>query len=237
MLKVAVAGCAGRMGQALVKEIKASSDLTLAAGTVSSLSTKIDIGAPVVENLQDVINSFDVLIDFTNPKATLAHLALCVQHNKKMVIGTTGLNSDQFAKVKEAAKDLPIVFAPNMSVGLNVCLHLIKEATKLLGDADIHISEAHHRHKKDSPSGTALNMAQRVHEVLPEKPLEHSSIRAGDIVGEHSILFALPGETIQLTHNASNRDIFAMGALRAARWLQTKPVGLYNMSDVLGLPA
>lgn len=244
MIKVGIAGCTGKMGRALVQEIMASNDMVLTTASVSAHHTlEIDVGTLAgvkaldvfpVHNLIDAIHDFDLLIDFTNPDTTLSHIALCVQHRKKMVIGTTGLSQAQKEVIKEASKTIPIVFAPNMSVGLNICLELVQTAAQKMGqEADIHISEAHHRHKKDNPSGTSLKIEEAIHQVLPDKAISHSSIRAGEIVGDHTVLFALAGESVEITHKAFSRNIFAKGALRASRWLNNQPVGLYSMQDVL----
>ena len=175
-----------------------------------------------------------MLIDFTKPIVTLSNLDLCVKQSKKMIIGTTGFDASQLEKIKEAAKIIPIVFAPNMSVGLNVCIMLIQEAAARIGkESDIYITDAHHRHKKDSPSGTSLQIEEALRDVVSNQPIEHTCIRAGDLIGDHTVLFGLEGETIEVKHHAVNRTIFANGALRAARWLQNKPAGLYTMRDVL----
>lgn len=244
MIKVGVAGCTGKMGKALVQEIVASDDMVLTAASVSTRHTlEMDVGTLTgmkaldvfpVHNFKDIINHFDVLIDFTNPGATMSHVALCLQNHKKMIVGTTGLTVTQKAVLKEASETIPIIFAPNMSVGLNICLELIQTVAQKIGqEADIHISEAHHRHKKDNPSGTSLKIEELLHQILPDKVIGHSSIRAGELIGDHTALFALAGESIEITHKAFNRNIFAKGAIRCARWLNNQSKGLFSMQDVL----
>jgi 4-hydroxy-tetrahydrodipicolinate reductase len=202
-----------------------------------------------------VLDDFDVLIDFTRPEATLAHLAICRGAGKAMVIGTTGFDEDQKAVIREASKDIPVVFAPNMSVGVNLCFKLLELAARVMGDAaDIEIIEAHHRHKVDAPSGTALRMGEVVADALgrnledcavygregvtgerERETIGFETIRAGDIVGEHTVMFAAEGERVEITHKASSRMTFAGGAVRAAAWLGDRPRGLFDMQDVLGL--
>jgi 4-hydroxy-tetrahydrodipicolinate reductase len=213
------------------------------------------VGIPIVDSLCSVSDAFDVLIDFTGPEATMENLALCREAGRRMVIGTTGLSEAQRARIAEAAEDIAIVFAPNMSVGVNLCLKLLDLAARVLGDeVDVEIIEAHHRHKVDAPSGTALRMGEVVAEALGRdlnscavygregrtgerdpKTIGFETIRAGDIVGDHTVLFAGIGERIEITHKASSRMTFAKGAARAAEWLMGHPNGLFDMQDVLGL--
>jgi 4-hydroxy-tetrahydrodipicolinate reductase len=212
-------------------------------------------GVAILEDLESLMDRSDVVIDFTSPMATLAHLAICRKHRRHMVIGTTGLSPDALAQVRAAAADIPIVMAPNMSVGVNVALRLLELAAQVLGDeVDIEIIEAHHRHKVDAPSGTALRMGEVVAEALgrdlsevavygregqtgarERRTIGFETIRAGDIVGEHTVMFAGSGERLEVTHRASSRMNFAKGALRAAAWLSGREPGLYDMQDVLGL--
>lgn len=267
MVKVAIVGAAGRMGRTLVEAINQSdAELSLAVATVlpddpalgvdiGLLAMGSAIGVITVAELEPVIDEFDVLIDFTSPEATLAHLATCKAHNKAIVIGTTGISEIQQQSITEAAAFIPIVFAPNMSVGVNLCLKLLEQAASVLGDeVDIEISEAHHRYKKDAPSGTALKMGSVIAETLgrnlddcaiygrqgvseerDRKTIGFATIRAGDIVGDHTVTFAGLGERVEITHKASSRMTFASGAVRAANWLSGKDKGLYSMQDVLGL--
>ncbi|RQW78251.1 MAG: 4-hydroxy-tetrahydrodipicolinate reductase, partial [Methylococcus sp.] len=212
-------------------------------------------GILISADLAAIVDDFDVLIDFTRPEPALAALDLCRSHGKSMVIGTTGFTDAQRASIDQAAQEIPIMLAPNMSVGVNLCLKLLEIAAKVIGDTtDIEIIEAHHRHKVDAPSGTALRMGEVVAEALGRdlktcavwgreghtgerdpKSIGFSVIRAGDIVGEHTVMFADEGERVEITHNASSRMTFAKGAMRAASWLAGKPAGLYDMQDVLGL--
>ncbi|MGR9087751.1 MAG: 4-hydroxy-tetrahydrodipicolinate reductase [Gammaproteobacteria bacterium] len=266
MIRVAVAGASGRMGACLIKAADAakSTELTVAmsrpespavgkdAGELAGVGT---IGVNVVEDLAGVIDRFDVLIDFTRPEASMEIVEICRQAGKKVVIGTTGFSAFQKARIAKAAHDVPIVLSPNMSVGVNLSLKLLEMATRVMGDAsDIEIVEAHHRHKIDAPSGTALRMGEVIAATLgrdlkdcaiygregnigarDRKTIGFSTIRAGDIVGEHTVMFADDGERLEITHKASSRMTFANGAVRAAVWLAAKEPGLYDMQDVLGL--
>ena len=266
MIRVAVVGAAGRMGKTLVEAVTAAEGIGLAAATEQPDSSLVGVdagelagvgklGVNVSHSLTKVIDDFDVVIDFTSPAATMVHLDVCRQHGKAVVIGTTGLNDAQKRTIGEAAKDIGIVFAPNMSVGVNLCFRLLQLASKVMGeDADIEIIEAHHRHKVDAPSGTALRMGEVVAEALgrdlndvavygregqtgarDSKTIGFETIRAGDVVGEHTVWFATEGERVEITHKASSRMTFAKGAVRAAGWVVEKGKGLFDMQDVLGL--
>ena len=268
MIRVAVTGAAGRMGRNIMEACELLADLEVTAaierpgnslvGTkASDLVGDFDIKALVTDDISKVSDDFDVLIDFTAPEATLANVQACVQAGKKMVIGTTGFTDPQKQKISEAAKEIAICFAPNMSVGVNLCLKLLETAAKVMGDdVDIEIVEAHHRFKKDAPSGTALRMGEVVADTLGRdlakcavygregigeernrETIGFVTIRAGDIVGEHTVMFAGMGERVEITHKASSRMTFANGAARAAQWLSDKQSGLYDMQDVLGLKA
>lgn len=266
MIRVGITGAAGRMGHALLRACVNNPNLVLAAAVERPDSPAIGsdagesagfqkLGIPVIGDLATAIADLDVVVDFTRPEPSIATLALCRQHGKRMVIGTTGFTPEQKADIEAAAKDIPIMLAPNMSVGVNLCLKLLEITAKVIGeDSDIEIIEAHHRHKVDAPSGTALRMGEVVAEALGRdlqkvavwgreghtgerdpKSIGFSVIRAGDIVGEHTVMFAQEGERVEITHNASSRMTFAKGAMRAAGWLMDKPAGLYDMQDVLGL--
>lgn len=266
MIRLAIAGCSGRMGRSLVEVAAIDPDVTLNAVTVSQNSRllNVDVGTMIgaeplnvktAENLNKVLDQFCVLIDFTTVESTLSHIKLCVEHKKNMVIGTTGFTEDQKIFIQEAAKEIAIVLSPNMSIGVNLFFQLIRQATTVLGEsADIEIIEAHHRHKVDAPSGTALRIGEIVAETLdrhldevavyernnkmgPRQPhsIGFSTVRAGDIVGEHTIIFASEGERLEVTHRASNRKAFALGAMRAAKWLNHKNTGLFTMEDVLSI--
>ena len=266
MVKVVVAGASGRMGGRLVSLVKESSDLQLVgaverkghqaigadAGDIAGCGR---IGVAVTDNLTALADRAEVLIDFTAPDVSLAHMAIMAAYRKTMVIGTTGLSAKQLAELQKLAKQIPCVFSPNMSVGVNIILKVLAEMARAFGeDYDIEVTEAHHRLKKDAPSGTALKIAQVLADatgrdldkvaaygrkgMIGERKrgeIGIQVIRAGDIVGDHTVLFGGPGERIEVTHRAHSRDTFARGALRAARWVVTRPPGLYDMHDVLGL--
>jgi 4-hydroxy-tetrahydrodipicolinate reductase len=266
MLNIGVTGAAGRMGRTLITACTQHSDIRLAAaierpgssllgsdaGDLAGLG-RLDVS--LVDSLEDVIGTIDTLIDFTRPEATLANLSLCVRHGKNIVIGTTGFEPEQKQQIRDAAGCIGVVFAPNMSVGVNLCLKLLNTAARVLGDdVDIEIIEAHHRHKIDAPSGTAIRMGEVIADALGRKlsdcavygreghtgerdrnTIGFETIRAGDIVGDHTVLFAADGERVEITHKASSRLTFANGAMRAANWLRGQPAGLYDMQDVLGL--
>jgi 4-hydroxy-tetrahydrodipicolinate reductase len=268
MVNVGIAGAAGRMGQTLVAECLAAPDLHLEAAFERSDSEWIgqdagrvagvaDSGVAIAGDLLSVCANIDVLIDFTRPDATLRNLDICRDRGIRMVIGTTGFSPQQRASLEAASRSIGIVLAPNMSVGVNIVLKLLELTARTMGDySDIEIIEAHHRHKVDAPSGTALRMGEVVAAALGRNLAENavygregitgersratigfSTIRAGDIVGEHTVMFADEGERVEITHKASSRAIFARGALRAARWLALRPSGLFDMQDVLGLKA
>ena len=266
MVRVAVVGAAGRMGKTLIEAVTAANGVALNAATELPDSSLVGVDAGelagvgrlsviVSHSLTKVIDDFDVVIDFTSPAATMVHLDVCRQHGKAMVIGTTGLNDAQKRSISDAAGDIGIVFAPNMSVGVNLCFRLLQlAATVMGGDADIEIVEAHHRHKVDAPSGTALRMGEVVAEALGRdlsevavygregqtgardaKTIGFETIRAGDVVGEHTVWFATEGERVEITHKASSRMTFAKGAVRAAAWIVAQGKGQFDMQDVLGL--
>ncbi|MFW1678716.1 4-hydroxy-tetrahydrodipicolinate reductase [Pontibacter sp. JAM-7] len=267
MIRVAVTGAAGRMGKANIEAIQMAEGITLSAAIVEPSSSLVGadagevagvgkLGVKLADTLASVVDDFDVLIDFTSPEVTLDNVAYCAAQGKHVVIGTTGLNDAQKERLNVLAENTAIVFAPNMSVGVNLCFKLLEVAARALGndDYDIEVIEAHHRHKVDSPSGTALRMGEVVADALgrdlktcavygregqigarPRGEIGFETIRAGDVVGDHTVLFATEGERIEITHKASNRLTFAKGAVRAAVWLQDKTTGLYDMQDVLGL--
>ena len=229
-----------------------SSLLGADAGEVTGIG-KNDV--VIVSNLDDAANDFDVLIDFTRPAPTLKHLGWCIKHDKAIIIGTTGFSDSEKEQIATAGKTIPIVFAANYSVGVTLSLKLLELTSRVLGDSvDIEIIEAHHRHKVDAPSGTALAMGEVIADTLgrtlsenaiycreghtgerERKSIGFQTIRAGDIVGEHTVMFADIGERIEITHKASSRMTFAKGAVRAAIWLDSKPSKVYDMQDVLEL--
>ena len=243
MTRIAINGSKGKMGEALFEAINSTSHSEFGAG--------FDKG----DNLIDSISNFEVLIDFSRPEASLSALSVCQSSGKAMVIGTTGFADSELELIEQASKEIPIVFAPNMSVGVNLTLKILETSAKVIGpDSSIEIIEAHHRYKVDSPSGTALKMGEVVANALGrnlsecavygregiEEPRDmntigFSSIRGGDVVGEHTVAFFMDGERVEITHKASSRMIYANGAVRAANWLSDKPSGLYSMQDVLEL--
>jgi len=267
-IRVAVAGAGGRMGRNLVQAVTDWDGLVMGAASERPDSSLIGVdagelagvgplGVPLSGDLAGLVDRFDVLIDFTAPAATMAHLDLCRGAGKRIVIGTTGLDDAQRRTLVEAAGDIGIVFAPNMSIGVNLCLKLLDIAARVLGDTvDIEIIEAHHRHKVDAPSGTALRMGEVVAAALgrdlaevavygreghtgarDRRTIGFETIRAGDIVGEHSVWLAADGERVEIAHKASSRTTFARGAARAAAWISGRDRGLYDMQAVLGLDA
>ncbi len=265
MHRVAVAGASGRMGQMLIEAIRESGDCQLAGALDIAASPAIGndasaflghaSGVPVTADLRAGLQGAQVLIDFTRPEGTLAHLAVCRELGVKMVIGTTGLTEDHKARIAEAAGDIAIMFAPNMSVGVNVTLKLLEMAAKALATGyDIEVIEAHHRHKVDAPSGTALKMGEVIAQALGRdlkdcavydryghtgerdpSTIGFATIRGGDIVGDHTVLFAGTGERIEISHRSGSRANYAQGALRAVRFLAGRERGLFDMFDVLGL--
>ncbi|MER3422005.1 MAG: 4-hydroxy-tetrahydrodipicolinate reductase [Nitrospiraceae bacterium] len=266
MIKVIVTGAAGRMGGRLVALMKESAALRLvgAVERKGHLSIGEDageaagcgaIGIKIVDDLSSILTQGEVIIDFSSPAATLEHLRLAAQHCRAMVIGTTGLSTQDLVELRTLTRQIPCVFSPNMSVGVNVIFKVLGEMARTFGeDYDIEVIEAHHRLKKDAPSGTALKLAEilaksvnrdldkvgvyaRKGPLGERKPDEIGiqSIRAGDIIGDHTVLFGGMGERIEVTHRVQSRDTFARGALRAAKWVVKQPPGLYDMQDVLGL--
>ncbi len=266
MIKAIVAGAAGRMGKRIISMIHQNEEISLAgaferpdhpdvnkdAGHVAGLG---ELGVKIVGSLEDTIDKGDVLIDFTSPQATLENIRLASSMGLAMVIGTTGITGEMFNEVETLGKKIRCVFAPNMSVGVNVMFKIVGEMAQILGqDYDMEILEAHHRMKKDAPSGTAMHLARilagavgrdlekvGVYErkgIIGKRTDEEIGIqtwRAGDIAGEHTVMFGGIGERLELTHRAHNRDNFARGAVRAAMWVVRQPDGLYDMQDVLGL--
>ena len=266
MINVVVAGAAGRMGCRLVSLIKDSTTMAL-AGAIEGKSHKAvgddageiagcgRAGIPITDDLGALLDQGEVVVDFSAPEATLHHLRTVAQHKRAMVIGTTGFSAPQLEELKSLTCRVPCVLSPNMSVGVNLIYKVIGEMAKTLGeDYDIEVIEAHHRLKKDAPSGTAIKIAEVLAKAVnrnldqvgvyarkgligerKKSEIGIQTIRAGDIVGDHTILFGGMGERIEVTHRASSRDTFAGGALRAARWVVQQPPGLYDMLDVLNL--
>ncbi|EIC86538.1 4-hydroxy-tetrahydrodipicolinate reductase [Serratia sp. M24T3] len=265
-IRMAIAGSGGRMGRQLIQAVQQAEGVVLGAalerkgsslvGTDAGELAGVGVANVIVsDSLEAVAQDFDILIDFTRPEGTLDHLSFCVKHGKGIIIGTTGFDDAGKAAIKQAASDIPVVFAANFSVGVNVVLKLLEKAAKVMGDyTDIEIVEAHHRHKVDAPSGTALAMGEAIAGALgrdlkdcavyaregytgERDPMSigFATIRAGDIVGEHTAMFADIGERVEITHKASSRMTFANGAVRAGKWVSSKKNGLFDMRDVLGL--
>lgn len=264
MTRIAIAGAAGRMGRNLIVACHETGDLQLtqvlehaqnhSLGSDSGLLAGLEPNGLLISDSLDA-QAFDVLVDFTHPDATGLHLEFCLEHGRKMVIGTTGCDASLEKRLRQAGDSIALVYAPNMSVGVNLCLQLLKTAASVLGDqVDIEIIEAHHRHKIDAPSGTALQMGRVIAQALgrnleecavygrqgrtgarARKTIGFETIRAGDIVGEHTVLFADEGERIEITHKASSRMTFARGAIRASLWLAKQKRGFFSMQDVLNL--
>lgn len=264
--RIAVTGAAGRMGKILIEATEKSESAELAAAIVRPGSSLLGVdagswagigkvGVPVTDNLAGVIGQFDALIDFTSPAATLANAALCAEHGKAMVIGTTGFSDAEKAQLLSYQTQIPLCLAANFSTGVNLCFKLLETAARVMAaESDIEIVEAHHRHKVDSPSGTALRMGEVIAEVTGRNlrdvavygregitgererdTIGFATVRGGDVVGEHTVMFLAEGERIEITHKASSRLAFGKGAVRAAGWLLNKKNGLFDMQDVLGL--
>ncbi len=264
--KIAVAGAAGRMGKILIEAISLNDSASLSVALERPESSLIGAdagelagigkcGVAVTANIEEHVNDFDVLVDFTAPIATLHHSAVCAAHKKAMVIGTTGFSEQQKQEFYQNLAQIPAVVASNYSTGVNLCFKLLEVAARVLGDdSDIEIYEAHHRHKVDAPSGTALSMGEVVaretgrdlSEVAvygregqtgarAQDAIGFTTVRGGDVVGDHTVSFLADGERVEITHKASSRMAFGRGAIRAALWLAEQPAGLYDMQDVLDL--
>ncbi len=266
MVKVVVTGAAGRMGTQIVRLVRGTEGMAVAgaverpgpaigqdAGALAGLGT---IGVPVADDLAKALaGGADAVVDFTSHEASARHAEVCAERGVPLVIGSTGFTPDAKARVAAAARRVPIVLSPNMSVGVNVLFELVRQAAKVLGDAyDVEIVEIHHKKKRDAPSGTAVRLGEVAaealgrdpkdalayarHGILGERPpwqIGVQTLRGGDVVGEHTVYFCGEGERLELTHRATSREQFARGALRAARWIAGRPAGLYDMADVLGL--
>ncbi|TCP93545.1 dihydrodipicolinate reductase [Cricetibacter osteomyelitidis] len=265
-LKIGIVGAGGRMGRQLIQAVHNADGVELGAaferkgsslngadaGELAGVGT---LGIKVTDDLASQKDQFDILIDFTRPEGTLAHIAFCTLNNKNMIIGTTGFDDAGKAAIKAAGEKIGIVFASNYSVGVNLVFKLLEKAAKVMGDyCDIEVIEAHHHHKVDAPSGTALSMGEHIAKTLGRDLKTHgvfaregitgerkrdeigfAIIRAGDVVGEHTVWFADEGERVEIAHKASSRMTFANGAVRAAKWIATKDHGLFDMTDVLDL--
>lgn len=236
MIKLAISGCQGKMGQRISKLAELDKELKVVAllERKGHPDIKREIGDIKITDNLEAIEGSDVLIEFTTPEATLEHLKFCQKYNKPIVIGTTGLSAQQQNEIKAASKKIPIVFSPNMSIGVNLLFNLVKEAASNLSlDYKVSIIEAHHVEKKDSPSGTAKKIAEIIKESRGEEVKDIKSIREDEIVGNHEVTFDSLFDSIKLSHSAKTRDIFAQGALRAAKWVRGKKNGLFSMQDIL----
>ncbi len=258
-LKIVIAGCSGRMGKTLLECVAQADDLVLHAALEHAgsdmLGNTVTADVKITADIDAALKGADALIDFTRPEGTMQHLEICRKHKVNMVVGTTGLSAQQKAALGAGAQDIGIVFAPNMSVGVNLLFKLLETASRVLDKGyDIEIIEAHHRHKVDAPSGTALGLGEVIAKTLGRdlekcavygregvtgerdpSTIGFATVRGGDIVGDHTVLYAGIGERIEITHKASSRATFALGALRAARFLKANQAGMYDMQDVLGL--
>lgn len=264
-LKVVIAGCSGRMGHALLECVFADADLVLHGALDRTSNPQLGrdageqqgkvSGIKITDNIDEALKVADVLVDFTRPEASLMYLDACQKHRVKMIIGTTGFSSEQKVEIEAASKNIAIVFAPNMSVGVTLLIDLVEQAAKVLNEGyDIEVVEMHHRHKVDAPSGTALRLGEAAAQGLGQDlkdcaiyaregitgereagKIGFATLRGGDVVGDHTVVFAGIGERVELTHKASSRATFALGALRAAKFLGDKKSGLYDMRDVLSL--
>ncbi len=268
MVNVVISGIMGRMGRTIGRLSYEDPEVNIVGGLespdcvhfhnyVGEVLNIEDLKAPITSDLSEIIEQADVIIDFAgSPEAVLGHLRLAGADEKKkgFVIGTTGFKEDEIEEIREISKNIPVVLAPNMSIGVNLLFKLIEEAAKALKGKgfDIEVVEMHHRYKKDSPSGTAVKIVEILKEATginkviygregiyengrPEDEIAVFALRGGDVVGEHTVIFAGLGERIELTHKAGSRDIFGKGAVEAAKWVKDKPPGLYDMMDVLGL--
>ncbi|QDX80663.1 4-hydroxy-tetrahydrodipicolinate reductase [Denitratisoma sp. DHT3] len=264
-IRFAIAGSAGRMGRTLIEAVSEAGDAVLAAALEHPASPFLGkdagelIGAPcgvaITADVESALRGADCLIDFTRPEGTLAHMEVCRRLGVHMVIGTTGFSAEQKAQIEAAAREVPIVFAPNMAVGVNAVFKLLDVAARILDQGyDVEVIEAHHRHKVDAPSGTALRMGEIVAQALgrnldecavygreghtgerPATQIGFATIRGGDVVGDHTVLFAGTGERIEITHKSASRMSYALGSMRAARFMRGRSAGLFDMQDVLGL--
>jgi len=266
MINCIVTGAAGRMGRRIVDIVLETNGTDIACATERPGHDIIGMdigdflglgkkGCAVADDLRHIIDMGDVVIDFTTPETTMQNIRTAAKSGKAMVVGTTGLGKDDLKEIKRLSKKIPLVVAPNMSVGVNLLLKVLAEMASVLDeDYDVDIVETHHRHKKDAPSGTALKMAQVVasargrsldkvgaftrHGIIGERKrgeIGVQTLRIGDVVGDHTVIFGTLGERIEVTHKASSRDVFARGAVRAAQWVVGKPAGIYDMQDVLGI--
>ena len=253
MIRIVICGALGRMGRAVAAEIEGEKDLELTGAVVADGEEGSLLGVPVTASLGEVIGECDVIVDFTNPEAALEHIEAGAEAGLPIVVGTTGFSAGQLETAHSASGRAPLLITPNMSAGVNLMFKTVEEVARALGDFDSEIVEIHHNRKKDSPSGTAARLAEAIERARPgtermhgrqgilgprkAKELGIHSLRGGDVVGEHTVIFAGEGERLEITHRAHSRRTFARGAIRAVRFIMGKPAGLYSMADVLGLSA
>jgi 4-hydroxy-tetrahydrodipicolinate reductase len=251
MIKIILCGALGRMGRALADEIECEDDLELSGGVEAPGRNGSMLGIDVTPSLEEVLPRGDVVVDFTNPRAALSHIGACAAAGKPVVVGTTGFSAEQLAEAHKAALDVPLLISPNMSAGVNLMFAVVEDVARALIDFDAEIIEIHHNRKKDSPSGTAARLAEAIERTRSGSTRVHGrsgilgprakeelgihSLRGGDVVGEHTVIFAGEGERFEITHRAHSRRTFARGTIRAIRFIVGKPAGLYSMADVLGL--
>jgi 4-hydroxy-tetrahydrodipicolinate reductase len=251
MIRIVICGALGRMGRTVAAEIEGEEDLELAGAVEAAGVEGSLLGATVTSSLGEVIGGCDVVVDFTNPVAALEHIEECAKAGVHAVVGTTGFSEGQLDAARAAGSEIPLLIAPNMSLGVNLMFRTVEDVARALKDFDPEIVEIHHNRKKDSPSGTAVRLAEAIERARPELERTHGregmlgarkakelgvhSLRGGDVVGEHTVIFAGEGERFEITHRAHSRRTFARGAIRAVRFLAGKPAGLYSMADVLGL--
>jgi 4-hydroxy-tetrahydrodipicolinate reductase len=254
MIKITVCGAAGKMGTSIIRLARLDREIEIVGALENKGNPAVGTGEPIIsDDISKVVSPCDVLVDFTTPKTAIEHMVESIKNSKPIVIGTTGFSETELNEIKAASKKIPVFFTPNMSLGVNILFKLAEETAKIVPGYDIEIVELHHNQKKDSPSGTAAKLLDIISKAMGRDPRKTGvygrqgligqrskdeigvmSIRAGDIVGEHTVYFAGPGERLELTHRAHSRDTFASGALRAAKWIYGKTPGLYDMQDVLG---
>jgi 4-hydroxy-tetrahydrodipicolinate reductase len=251
MIRIVICGALGRMGRTVAAEIEGEKDLELTGAVEAAGVEGSTLGIAVTSSLGEVIGGCDIIVDFTNPEAALEHIEECAGTGVPAVVGTTGFSAEQLEKARAAGSSVPLLITPNMSAGVNLMFKTVEEVARALKDFDPEIVEIHHNRKKDSPSGTAVRIAEAIERARPGLQVVHGrqgilgprkanelgihSLRGGDVVGEHTVIFAGEGERLEITHRAHSRRTFARGAIRAVRFLMGKPAGLYSMSDVLGL--
>ena len=249
MIKVIVIGAAGRMGGQVIQHLRANKNFKIVAAVEGPTNARLGedaglvsggskLGLAIQDSLEAVIGSGDVVIDFSHHEATVGHLRIAAHYGKASVVGTTGHTAEEKKEIEALAQELPLVMAPNMSIGVNVMWKILTEAARILGpDFHVGVREVHHIHKKDKPSGTALQIVHLLSETLglDQQEIVVESVREGEVVGDHTTRFEGPGESLEITHRATSRDPFVFGALRAAEWVANKPNGLYSMVDVLGI--